>query len=639
MVIGLLFGFIGANSLNVAEASIEEVMAKVYQAAALQNTAPDSALSLGRNVVKESQGIAYAQGVAYGYMRIGSIFHLKGNSDSALYYVKKASTIRKNLKDDGGAASANSLMGYIFIKEGHLDSAMASFYQAMHLLEKGKDTSALIETLLDIGHLYGDQYGYKEAKSFYDKAFSLAEASNDILSKAYVHEAYGKYYWHKESYDSALTNYSQAADLFVTIGDNGSLPRIKNNIALCYDQLGNNALAISFFQEALEAYTRLNFKHEMATTHYNIGLNYKNIHELDSSLLQLRKAKEIALKIRARKRLAKVYAKLAAVFNMQQEKDSAYSYQLLYTQLRDTLLNEEQIASMAKMRTQFEAEQKEKDIQLLRAQNENKAAQRSVLILAVCVLILTLFILLFLYQRRKKLAKENEHIAQQKISSLLDEQEKKTYNAMLKGQEEERTRIASDLHDRLGGMLSTVKLLFSSLNKKLDRVQIENKQQYERASSLLDEACIEVRRISHNLGAGMVSKFGLMKALDELCDSIDQSGSISCQLSSYGMEDSTLSLNMEVGIYRMVQEIFHNTLKYAKASHIQLQINQAESIFTVMVEDNGVGFDSQNIKKNNGMGFKNLKTRAQNLSGSVHIDSSINRGCTIIIELPIPDKS
>ena len=206
---------------------------------------------------------------------------------------------------------------------------------------------------------------------------------------------------------------------------------------------------------------------------------------------------------------------------------------------------------------------------------------------------------------------------------------------MLEGQEEERMRIATDLHDRLGSMLSTVKLLFSALDEKIDKNQEENKKQYEKANNLLDEACVEVRRVSHNLGTGMVANFGLVRAIEELCESIDESGKMKCQLLTYGIEEAKLKLKVEVGIYRIVQELFNNVIKHSKAKKLTVQLNALEEELSITVEDDGVGFDPVKVRQKGGMGLNNLEQRAQNLGGTLHIDSRKGKGTTTIIELPI----
>jgi len=183
-------------------------------------------------------------------------------------------------------------------------------------------------------------------------------------------------------------------------------------------------------------------------------------------------------------------------------------------------------------------------------------------------------------------------------------------------------------------MLSTVKLLFSSIDIKVDHAQEENSKQFESASHLLDEAVVEVRKISHNLSTGMVMSFGLITALQELCQNIDRSGLIKCKLLVFGMNER-LNQQTEIGIYRMIQELFNNILKHAKANQITVQINRTEDSINITVEDDGIGFDVDEKIKSGGLGLGNLKARASNLNGMYYVDSKSGKGTISIIEVPL----
>jgi len=263
-----------------------------------------------------------------------------------------------------------------------------------------------------------------------------------------------------------------------------------------------------------------------------------------------------------------------------------------------------------------------------------ESAQRSLMIAGSIILFLSIFIIVYYYLQRNKTAKKDLKISAQTISDLLKEQEIKSYNAMIDGQEEERKRIASDLHDRLGSMLSTVKLVFGSLEAKIDTTDTENKKKYDQINNLLDEAVVEVRRISHNLSTGMVMSFGLVAALQELCESIDRTGLIRCKLLAYGMNER-LDQHTEIGIFRMIQELLNNILKHAKAKQITIQLNRIADLVNITVEDDGVGFDINESKKSGGMGLRNLKVRAENLNASYTLDSKSGKGTISIIDIPI----
>ncbi|MBL4708221.1 MAG: sensor histidine kinase [Flavobacteriales bacterium] len=473
----------------------------------------------------------------------------------------------------------------------------------------------------------------ENAKNYLHKAEELAMNIHDRGSLSYIYSGWGNYYFKNERYTKSLDYFQKSVEISIVLEDDYLMFKGYSNIALCYSKLEQYKLSSLFYSKALEKAIWLNLLPDQALILFNLGVEYYNRGLQDSAISYFKKSIRITHVIDDKYMESKNYEFLSDSYSQKNEFRNAFESHKNYSRLQDSLLNLEKISSIAEMQTKYETEKKEQQIVLLGEQNKTKEAQRNLLLAAASALLLVVLILGVLYVQRKKIAKKDELIAEQKIEGLLDEQEIKTYNAMLEGQEEERMRIATDLHDRLGSMLSTVKLLFSALDEKIDQNQVENKQQYEKANSLLDEACVEVRRVSHNLGTGMVANFGLVRALEELCESIDQSGKIS-NIQAYGLEGG-LKINVEVGIYRMVQEIVNNTLKYSKANNLTLQFNHEEEMINIMIEDDGLGFNLSEAKEKGGMGLRNLEMRVSKLGGTVHIDTKKGRGTTTIIEIPI----
>lgn len=201
-------------------------------------------------------------------------------------------------------------------------------------------------------------------------------------------------------------------------------------------------------------------------------------------------------------------------------------------------------------------------------------------------------------------------------------------------QEEERKRIAADLHDRMGSMLSTVKLLYSSMSATVIHGDKSSYDNYIKASTLLDEAVLEIRRIAQDLSTGLLIDMGLPAALKELCESIDKTKKMSCRLLTYGTE-RRLDQKTEIGVYRMLQEIINNALKHSRARQLTLQLNYTAGALSITVEDDGIGFDPGTIKEHEGMGLKNLLVRAKKLGLHYHVDSRSEHGTISVIETPI----
>ncbi|MBC7867466.1 MAG: histidine kinase, partial [Gloeobacteraceae cyanobacterium ES-bin-316] len=200
--------------------------------------------------------------------------------------------------------------------------------------------------------------------------------------------------------------------------------------------------------------------------------------------------------------------------------------------------------------------------------------------------------------------------------------------AVLKGEEQERTRLAQDLHDGLGGMLSGIKFSFTSIKGDLIMTP-ENKLAFERSMDMLDGSIQEMRRVAHNMMPEALVKFGLDTALKDFCQDINQTGALQLSYQSIGLDAAVIDQSVSITIYRIVQELVNNTMKHSGARNCLVQVSLLNPILSVTVEDDGSGFDASLA---NGMGWKNICSRVEFLKGKLDIKSGENEGTSVHIE-------
>ncbi len=598
------------------------------------NDQPDTAFYLAKEGYILSQQIGYRQGIANAFMRFGAVYQGKGLNDSALIYYNQALQIRKALGDYYGASGACIQISEVYRSYGKKDSAYYFMLDALRLVTRINHTEKKVFIYLKLANLSTEYKLHQKALTYLQTALQASGSIKDTAMLIMTCSALGNFYYQQNRFDSALVWFLKSLSLSETSKNTIFFAGDMNNVALCYDALSRFDKALFYYHRALHFYLSENLRHDIALVYSNLGNMFINAGNPDSAQFYLSKCLPMLREMQDNETASLCLKRLAETHALKNDFMKAYGYYVQYSDLSDSLLNDEKIKQIASMQTLYETEKKEQQITLLAEQNKTRSAQRNFFIAGSIVLLLGLFVLGIYYVQRNRINKKNAQIAEQKISTLLNEQEIKTYNAMIDGQEEERKRIAGDLHDRLGSMLSTVKLLFSALDDKLDKAQEENKMQYERAGMLLDEAVAEVRRISHNLSTGMVISFGLVTALQELTESINQSGMIQCKLLTYGKKER-LDQQTEIGVYRMIQELISNILKHAKASVITIQLNHMDTTVSVSVEDNGIGFNVAEKIKSGGLGLKNLEARAAKLNGTFYVDSQPGKGTLSVIEIPI----
>ncbi|MCZ4245109.1 sensor histidine kinase [Pedobacter punctiformis] len=234
-------------------------------------------------------------------------------------------------------------------------------------------------------------------------------------------------------------------------------------------------------------------------------------------------------------------------------------------------------------------------------------------------------IILFVYVYQRKLAVKAK--AYQEIEKLMQKQEVQSVYSLIEGQEQERKRIAAELHDNVGGLLATLKM-YSDLTMAKDDFN-EVKRLNRKINLLTENLGEEVRKLSHKLDLRTLSSFGLKVAVQQLCEAIVESGKINV-VTVIDLA-SPIAENISLQLYRIIQELFTNTLKHAMATEVRLEITLIDKEITLIYEDNGKGFEI-NSEGSTGMGISNIHSRVSYIHGKLTFDSN-SKGTTYILEL------
>lgn len=228
--------------------------------------------------------------------------------------------------------------------------------------------------------------------------------------------------------------------------------------------------------------------------------------------------------------------------------------------------------------------------------------------------------------------KQKQKLQQQRINELETEKQLTATEAVLKGEEKERTRLAKDLHDGLGGMLSGIKYSLNSMKGNLIMTP-DNAQAFERSMDMLDSSIKEMRRVAHNMMPEALVKFGLDTALKDFCNDINRSGALQVTYQSIGLENTVTDQTVAITIYRIVQELINNIIKHAAAKTAVVQVSKTDGEISITVEDDGKGFDPAILKQPRGIGWSNIQSRVEYLKGKLDVQSEPFKGTSVLIEL------
>jgi len=442
------------------------------------------------------------------------------------------------------------------------------------------------ENLVELRHFY-------DAKKVLDKAFStLKNFPESNLNDSYFY-AEGLYYSKQNKNTIALESYEKGIK---------SAEKHQNQIAL----------------------NRLKY------AEYEVNFKLKNYEKAKANLEYLLEKTPFIVDQK------NYYNKLSEVYNATKNYDKAYFYANKSNRINDSLNDTKFKSEIVELEAKYKKAENEKKINLLQSQNEKAALlvnnNRLNTILFAVLSVLLFLIVLFLWilnNNQKKLSIQKEINHEQELTSLEDQQKLSVSNALIEGEEVERKRIARDLHDGLGSMLSGLKIHLKLAEK-------ENALSAAEVNNLLDKSIKELRNISQNLMPESLLKLSLEHALRDLCMA---NSNAKTQIEfQYLIQKPNLPKNYEIVIYRIIQELLNNALKYAEASLILVSCSQNKDTFFITVEDNGVGFDIMD-KNNNGMGLRNIKNRVEILKGKLEIESEVNKGTSAYIELKVKNET
>lgn len=217
------------------------------------------------------------------------------------------------------------------------------------------------------------------------------------------------------------------------------------------------------------------------------------------------------------------------------------------------------------------------------------------------------------------------------------ESEKVSLKALIKGQEEERKRIAKEIHDGLGPMISAIKMHVEAVQNDLNSIENDTLLKLDKTYSLIDDVANDMRSLSHDLMPKIVEDFGLAEALDSMSN--NQANEKTDIIFTHNIGSERFNKNVELNLFRIAQELIHNSLKHSGAEKISLQLLKHTDSLILMVEDNGNGFSDKKKKEYYGIGLRNIKTRVKALGGVFTIDSVPKIGVTASVEITLPPKT
>lgn len=615
-------------------------------------------------------------------LALGDAWQFENNDfDKAKACYLQAGALSERIHFNSGILKYLSYYSDVLYQQGLLDSALAMAIDSKNLAAKVKDSAKLMQALFGIGVIYDELksplQGIRnvlQARDYYirKKQMDKAGTCNNELMLLFLQA---------KQYEQAILYGKEAVALQKKYCAPYRAANPLQNLAVVYEKMIRYDKAAPLLEEALalsKKYHKINdeiiilvnlvdlYFHDnrlsdiKKLTDRILSLSKKmkndeNIYDwqLDMARLYLRQnqiekagiyadsALLVAKKMKSDELKRGAYAILShiAYAAHQYSKALKYDEQIDLTQevITDSAINR----SLIEIQTKYETAKKETQIKQLQTQQalQQLSIQRkkTYLFITLCIIAALLIIGLLYYRnyrRKQKLLLTEQQLQQQKITTLEKEKQLLATEAVLQGQEEERSRLAKDLHDGLGGILSGAKYSLNNMKENMI-ITAENAAAFERTVAMLDQSISELRRVAHNMMPENLVNQSLGDALKDLCSQVSSGGKLQIDYHDFGMENFQPDNTIKVTVYRIVQELINNIMRHAQATTAIVQLIVKDSMLNLTVEDNGKGFDTAQLNNAEGIGYKNIQSRIAFLKGSIDLRSRSDDGTSVYVQIPV----
>lgn len=602
---------------------------------------PDSALILYRSALTLSEKLRYTRGIISYYTNATYVYNLTGMLDTALVLNLRSVEIARKFGDPERLAACLGNVGASYMQLDQPEKAIEYNLQIVPLLENippSVNNGVLYQNLCV---LYNDINQFEKAQEFGLKALAIFRQFNNeygianMLNNLAISDiSLGRYDEAKKFLKQAEVIAGRTNNQFIIMS--ALLNRVDIEI-----QEGHFAMIEGDCEKALALSIKLSDPISEGIAARGLAIYYLSMNNVGKAENYARRSISVLLENNSIKQAGKSYGTLASILILKKDFQGYNTYSAKSDSIRNLLLNESIAKNIQNIEAKYESEKKEQRIKELQQQAEihELSIERNKLLNAALIgslISITLITLLtrYNYQQKKRLLTEHNRFQEMRITQLETEKQVLAGEAVIRGQEEERGRLAKDLHDGLGGMLSGVKFSLSKVRSNVVLDQ-DNTLIFERSIDMLDHSISELRRVAHNMMPEVLVRFGLSEALKSYCESLRASKIFKVDYQSVGITER-LPEKTEIFIFRIAQELLNNVAKHAQASHVLVQLARNNDEVSITIEDNGIGFDAPAATSTKGAGLSSIRSRVDYLKGKLDIQSEPGQGTSVHIIIPLP---
>lgn len=545
------------------------------------------------------------------------------NFDESQRLAEAGLILAMKYKNETYAARFERLKGEALYFKGKYNMAAQEFYKSIKLLEANNEKKPLAETYNALAKLYRKTRDLPQALQNYDKAMSIYKFLKDSAGLSAIYNESGVVFEYGEKYEEAARRYRISLEIDKRRNDLVGVCYALSNLAGVYILQNKFSIAEEYLQQSLTIRKQMNDSFAIALNYSDLASAYISTNELLKTQLYIDSSNCIANRMKYNELISTNYELLGRVAENGGNFKDALNFYKKNTVLKDSLYNLDKEKQIAELNTRYETEKKERTIT---EQNNRLRIQYIIFIAAIVSLLLASLFIYNLYRKNKlkREAREREELLiQNEIAA----------KAVMQAEEAERYRIARDLHDGVGQIMSAAKMNLSAYQSRINFKNEDEKKSFENIITLVDISCKEVRAVSHKMMPIALTDKKLDTAVQDFIDKLDKD-SLKIHFYSEGFEES-IPAEVETVLYRIIQECVHNVIKHSEADQLDISLLREKNELTATIEDNGKGFVCEGENSKKGIGLKNIKSRVAFINGEAEFTSAPGKGTLVAIHVPL----
>jgi len=591
----------------------------------------EDAIPVFQQALSLSRKTNFDRGIAHSLCQLGICFRMKGLYTKSIELFKEG--IPHAIKADDKRLLASlyyyTATSYYFL--ARYDYSTFYYYKTYALIS-GNDLSMpeiITNVFQNLGGLWLKLNNPDKGLIFLNNAENIASMHCDSFVLAFIYSNKGSAYMLKADWNRAMNYYFKAMKLGKKYGDTQILHAASSNIGDIYMRRQMPEKAIPYLHNAIRlSNNTLEYNHRILSR-YNLGEAYYMLKDYKRAEAYLRPAIEEAEKTSLKENMEEAHTILASIYAATGRYKQAFEHQRQSTYMNT--LKKENVHYIKQLEIKYETAEKDREIaenKLLITDQQAKLFHKNIWLWSITIgaIICVIITAIFYVNKQKRIV--------YKMRIMKQEEEIKAWQATIKGEEKERSRIAYALHDGIGGQLSTLGMYFGTIQKKYP--VLKEATDYKDAMGLLMETLNDVRRTAHNMMPELLLRYGLAEAIRLYCKKVQTNQNLRIDFQYYGYI-APLNHSFELSIYRIIQELVQNILKHAQATEALVQLSQHDNFLSITVEDNGSGFDHSETQ-HSGMGLRSIETRTNGMNGCFTIHSARGNGTAIYLEFDLEDQ-